>query len=66
MNMIKRLWNFLDDPTILWGYVVGSLPMFFAAFNLEGTIGIIGKTIYILFVIIIYSKVIEKYILKKT
>ncbi|SIN87034.1 hypothetical protein SAMN05878443_0227 [Carnobacterium alterfunditum] len=63
MNVIKRLWNFLNAPTILWGYVVGSLPMFFVAFDLEGTI---GKTIYILFVIIIYSKVIEKYILKKT
>ena len=37
MNVIKRLWKFLNDPAILWGYVAGSLPMFFLAFNLEGT-----------------------------
>lgn len=65
MNTIKKMWNFLNNTTILWIYVIGTLPMFFLAFSLEGTIGIIGKIFYMLFVIVIYSKVVEKYILKK-
>jgi len=65
MNTIKKMWNFLNNTTILWIYVIGTLPMFFLAFSLEGTIGIIGKIFYMLYVIVIYSKVVEKYILKK-
>lgn len=65
MNTVKRMWKFLNNTTILWCYVIGTLPMFFLAFSLDGTIGIIGKTFYILFAIVIFSKVVEKYILKK-
>lgn len=66
MKLTKRIWNTLDDPFILWSYVISSFPMCYLAYNLNGLLGIIGKFFYLSFIIIVYSKVAHKYIVKKS
>lgn len=66
MNLIKQIWNKLNDPVQLWGYAISCLFMFLTAFTVKTysypIVFDIIKVIAVIFSVFIYSKVISRII----